>query len=58
MMNRMNTSITYGRDGNVYLTNIEDGKVTDLMSIPCPEWGDRKVMGEIIKTIAIARDLY
>ena len=58
MMNRMNTSITYGTDGIVYLTNIEEEKVLDLMAIPCPAWGDRKAYGEIIKSIAIARDLY
>ena len=58
MMNRMNTSITYGNDGTVYLTNIEGEKVVDLMAIPCPVWGDRKAYGEIIKSAAIARDLY
>lgn len=58
MMSRMNTSITYGKDGTVYLTNIEGEKVLDLMAIPCPAWGDRKAYGEIIKSVAIARDLY
>lgn len=58
MMNTMNTSITYGTDGNVYLTNIEGEKVTDLMSVPCPVWGDRKALGEMVKTVARERNLY
>lgn len=58
MMNRMNTSIAYGTDGNVYLTNIEGEKVTDLMSVPCPVWGDRKVLGEMVKIVARERNLY
>ena len=57
-MSKLNVSVTYGTNGNVYLTHIEGETVTDLISVPCPEWGDRKVYGEMVKTIGMDRDLY
>ena len=57
-MSKLNVSVTYGTNGNVYLTHIEGETVTDLISVPCPEWGDRKVYGEMVKTLGTDRDLY
>ena len=56
-MNTMNNTIAFGKN-TVELLNIETDNVTELIVIPCPAWADRKVMAELLKAVAIDRNLY
>lgn len=56
-INPMHTTVSYGRDNTVYLTNIEQDNPIDLISFPCPAWGDRSIYGTIIRKLGIERGL-
>ena len=52
----MNTEVEYSTDRmTVYLSNVEDDKVIDLITGVVAPWGDRRTMGGILKEIGAAR---
>ena len=59
-INPAHTIVCYGPrdyDNTVYLTNIEQDNPIDLISFPCPTWGDRATYGTIIRKLGVERGL-
>ena len=54
-INPMNTTLNFGKDNTVYLTNIDHNQIIDVVSIPCPVWGDKKVLGEQIRKYGVQK---
>ena len=55
-INPMHTTITYDINNNIYLTNIEQEKVTDLISFSIAPWADKIILGEILRKLGQSRN--
>ena len=57
-INKMHTTVAFGRDNTVSLLNIEDEQITEFITVPCAPWADRHAMAEVMKQVGRERDLY
>lgn len=57
-INPMHTVVGYGIDKNIYLTNIEDETITELIIFPIAPWADKKALGDAIRKLGRLRGWY
>lgn len=50
-INPMHTVVGYGIDKNIYLTNIENETITELIIFPIAAWADKKALGDAIRKV-------